>query len=290
VLVDIRRKFNLEFIRASLPEEKAYVFRMDVPLLTPDEVREHIAFELEEHVPLPLGDAVFDYQEVPGASKGGETRAVTVSVFPRKTVEAYTTMYLSAGLIPLGFEMEGDAMARAVVRKGDYGTYLLVDFGTERTGISIVSQGAVEFSSTVDIGGATLTAAIQKYFSISMEEAEKIKQEGRFARTGKDQDLFASLMNSVSALRDEINKHVNYWQTRPAQDGDPVKPIEKIILCGGDSNLSGFPEHLALTVTIPVELADVWVNTTALGPYVPPIRFNESLSYTAAIGLALAAR
>lgn len=286
VLKKLAYEDGISFVRCSLPEEKAYVFKTEVPLLRPEETRDNIAFQIEENVPIKAADAVFDYVFIPDGEDGSHREAV-VSVFPKVVVEAYLDLYTSAGLTPLSFEMEADALARALIPRSDSGCHMVVDFGQQRTGLSIVDRGVVQFASTVDVGGNILTNAIQRQFNVSFEEAEQIKREGTFVGHGEHREFFSTLMNSISALSEEMNKHYVYWHTHTDKKGRKATPIQKIILAGGDANLQGLHDHLSLTLKTKVELGNVWVNAFSLDQYVPPIPFAASLSYATAVGLGL---
>ena len=128
---------------------------------------------------------------------------------------------------------------------------------------------------------------IQKSFGGSLSEAEKMKQDYGLSRNAPNKEMFPVLLNSVSVLRDEIVKHLLYWQTHKDEEGKDHPPIKKILLTGGDSNLIGLPEYLSASTRAPVELADVWVNIADTKKYVPEINFNKSLTFAAALGLAL---
>jgi len=289
VLIGLRREHNLLHIRGSLPEEKAYLFRTEVPVLPPEETKENIAFQLEEHVPIGPGDAVFDYTITnPLFEKpAGDKREVVVSVFPRTIVDSYISVYQGAGLTPLSFEMEGTALSRSLIKNGDQGTYLIVDFGAERTGIAIYSRGAVHLTTTVDVGGEQLTKAIQKQLNVPHEEAEKLKRSGAFSRNGQYRELFPILLDAIAVLKDQTNKQFVYWHNHPDKIDATPPPIEKIILCGGDANLEGLAEHFSLAMQTKVEIGNVWINAFSTERYVPPIAFSGSLSYATAVGLAL---
>ncbi len=289
VLAGLRRDFGLEFVRVSLPEEKGYVFQTKIARETPpDQVRGIIEFSLEENVPLSPVESVFDYEVVQsGTGAAGDHVDVNVSVYPRKIVDLYTAAIRRAGLVPLSFEVEAHAVTRAVVQNGDLGTYLIVDIGRARTGLAIVSGGALAFSSTLDVGGDALTVAIGKYAWVSPEKAEVMKNDRGLLRQRGDQELYASLVATVSALRDEINRHYIYWQGRKKPDGSPSPQIQKIVLCGGNANLAGLPEYLSSSLRVPAERANVWVNAAPFEESVPEIGYHQSLSYATAIGLAL---
>lgn len=289
VLIGLRRDNNLSFVRGSLPEEKAYLFRTEVPMLTPPETRENIAFQLEEHVPIGPADAVFDYAITnPLFDKTTSLSCeAVVSVFPRAIVDSYVDVFHGAGLTPLSLEMEGSALARSLIKSGDQGTYLIVDFGAERTGIAIYSKGAVRFTTTVDVGGEKLTSAIERQLNIPHIEAEKLKRAGAFSRNGQYRELFGILLDAISVLKEQVNKHYVYWHNHLDKVDATPPLIEKILLCGGDANLEGLAEHFSLAMQTKVEIGNVWTNAFSTENYIPPVSFAISLSYGTAIGLAL---
>ncbi len=286
-LAALVREFGLSFVRFSLPEEKAFIFETRVPANVPGvEVRSAIEFGLEENVPLSPAEAIFDYELGPAAEDG--SRPATVAVYPKATVANYLAALRAAGLTALSCEIEAHAVVRAVIRTGDAGTYLVADIGRRRTGIAIASRGTVAFSATLEVGGDDLTRAIEKHHGVSEADAERLKNERGFLKERNERELFASLMTTVSALRDEMNRHIAYWHGRKGPDGKPVPRLEKILLCGGNANLAGLPEYLASSLSIPVERANVWANTFSFDDVIPDIDFPHSLSYATAVGLALA--
>ena len=284
LLQEIKKEHGCHFVRVSLPEEQMYLFELTVPKMTADEIRGTIDIQLEEHVPLAPQDVVFDYdliEEVADAYK------VLVTVAPTVVVDEYTALFRDAGLMPLSLELEASALSRAIVAEGDDHTYMLVDFGDTRSGISIVHKRIPVFTSTVSIGGTIITDMIAKNFSVSFEEAEKMKKEIGLSRNEKDKELFAVILNGLSVLRDEVSRHYIYWHSHKGIDGNPHPPIQSIRICGGNANLDGIAEYFKTSLRSEVELANVWTNIAALDSYVPPINFKQSLSYATAIGLAL---
>jgi len=184
-------------------------------------------------------------------------------------------------------EPEAQAIYRAVIKKGDLGTYMIVDFGEKHTGIHIVSKGAVMSSSVVDVGGITLTNMIQMRFNLSFREAEEIKKTYGLQRNMANQEISATLLSGASLLRDAIEKLFLYWQMGKDEHGKNNPPIKKIILCGGDSNLIGLSEYLSVSLRNNVEMANVWINVLDTKNEVPGISLKETFSFTTAIGLAL---
>ncbi len=282
ILTILKKKEKIDSVRVSLPEEQVYLFEFRLEKAGLEDIRESIEISLEEHIPISAQDTIFDYEILKEDESGFD---IQVSAIPKNIIEEYLLIFKNSGIRVHSFELEAQAISRAVVKKDDLDTYMIVDFGEKRTGIFIVSGGVVMFTSTLDVGGLLLTEMIQKNFKISFEEAEVMKRKYGLERNSENKELFAVILNSVSILRDEIMKNFIYWHTH--KEGEKDRPlIKKIILCGGDSNLLGFLDYLSVSTKNHIEIANVWANINT-GKYVPEIKFEQSLTYAAALGLAL---
>jgi len=284
ILLSLKNEIGLKSVRVSLPEEQVYLYKLRLEKLGIEHIRESIELTLEEHIPIRASDAIFDYEFI-GQDK--QSLELQVATIPTNVIESYLTIFKNTQIQVQSFELEAQAISRAVVKNGDLETYMIVDFGEKRTGIFIVSRGVVMFTSTLDMGGAMLTDMIAKNFKISFEEAEKMKKKYGLERNTPNKELFSVLLNSVSILRDDIVKHFLYWHTHKDEEGKNNPSIKKIILCGGDSNLTGVSDYFSVSMKSTVELADVWVNIINTKNYIPDINFKQALSFAAALGLAL---
>ena len=284
ILILLRQEVGIKSVRVSLPEEQVYLFKLRLEKTDLESIRESIELTIEEHIPIKAVDAIFDYEIL---NQDAQSLELEVAAIPKDVIESYLSVFQNAGIEVQSFELEAQAIFRAVVKKGDMETYMIVDFGEKRTGIFIVSRGAVMFTSTLDMGGEMLTSMISKSFSISKDEAEKMKRRYGMERNTPNKELFAILLNSVSILRDEIVKHFLYWHTHKDEVGRDNSPIKKIILCGGDSNLIGLSDYFSISMKHPVEMANVWVNIIDTENYVPDINYKQALSFAASLGLAL---
>lgn len=287
VLRSLQKELSMEFVSASLPEEKAYVFKTKFPRSGGIiDFRQSIELRLEENVPLTASEAIFDYTVIPEHTETDHID-ISVSVLPRKVVATYLEIIRAADLKPVLFGIEPEAVSRAVIARDNLGVFLVVNVGEVSTSLSIVSSGVVQLNLTIPIGGSAFTVAIEKHFSVDTASARRIKEERGFVKNKENMELFLSLMNTVSSIKDEVNKLFIYWQTRQDHVGPLGRKIEKIILCGRDSNLAGFDEYLSAAVKIPVEVGNVWQNAFSHDDCVPPISFLDSFDYASAIGLAL---
>jgi len=255
-----------------------------LPSMKYSDIRGSIELVLEEHVPIKANEAIFDYDIV---KEDQSFINVSVCAVPKSLVDGYLEALSGSGIIPVAFEIEAHSIARALIPAGSLGTFMTVDFGKTRTGIAIVSEGVVQFTSTVPIGGGVLTDLIMKTLNVSYDEAVKIKHEKGIDSNNAEDNLSTLLMSTVAVIRDEINRHQSYWQGHTDEYGNRRPDIEKIYLCGGESNMVGFLEYLSSGVASPVELANALTNVNTLDNYIPEINFSDSLRYATALGLAL---
>lgn len=284
ILKKLRDKNNLNYVRVSLPEEQVYIFTLSLPQMQGQDLREVILLQIEEYIPLKAANIVFDYDTI---QENEKSTIVGVTAIPVDIIESYLSVFNKAGLIPLSFESEAQAITRAVFPYEEKDSVMVVDFGHTRTGVSISYNGNVLFTTTLDIGGSNLTQMIAKNFSISFEEAEEMKASYSHSSALKMQDIFPVILNGVSVLHDELNKQYIYWKTHNEKSGFAHEKINRIILCGGNSNLSGLPKYLEATMKIKVERANTWVNIFNMETSVPGVSFKDSLGYATVLGLGL---
>ncbi len=286
LLEEIRKEHSYHFVSAAIPEEKAYLFKTEVPKIEERQIRNNIEFRLEENVPVGPSDSVFDYDIMHRSTHAQDHIDVVVTVVPNKVIAAYTDLFEEANLVPISFELVTQAIAHSVVPRDDLETCLIVNVTDSRTGFGIVSEGAIQFTSTLNFGGTNFTSAIQKNYAVSLADAEKIKTEKGSVQNKGGKELLYSVSTTLSVLKDEIKKVITYWQDH-IEKAKLDNPIKRVILCGKDAAMLGFEDYLSDSLSHPVSLANVWTNVFDFDQHIPEISFENSLNYAPAIGLAL---
>ena len=287
-LKQIKEKLKTELIMASLPEEKVFLSRIKFPLMDEHRIKEALSLQLEEYVPLPNTEAIFDYDVLNEPHKNGRQDHLDLNLvaLPKSFVESYRDVFTGAGFIPAIFETEVQSFARAVVPKEEMGNVMVIDFGRTRTTYAIVSGGKVQFASTTALAGEEIEKAFVLHLKIDKTQVESAKRDiGLIKRKGNEK-LFESLNPMVSIIRDEAAKQAAYWLSHNKDDKKTDK-ISKIILCGGEATLAGLPEFLSYELKMRAELGNPWVNVVSFEDYIPEIERKDSLAYSTVIGLAL---
>jgi type IV pilus assembly protein PilM len=287
VLREFKIETGAEFIRVSLPEERAYLFETSIKKGTPlKEIRGLLEFRLEENVPIPSKDVFFDY-DIINSEAGKSSIQIAVAAYAKETILKYYNACITAGLHPVSFEVEAQAVARAVIPADSAGAAMIVDFGKTRTGIGIAYKGVLLYTSTIDIGGGTLSKSLRQTLGEDTSEAEltKLKNTQGLVRGVDSSDVYDTLIGTVSMIKDELVTRMQYWHLR---NGDEEgRRITSVQLTGGSSNLKGLPAYLTETLGIPCVRANVWENAFSLDENVPPISRRKSFGYSTAIGLGL---
>lgn len=286
-LKSIKNELGAKFVNVSLPEERAFLSRTKIPAAKEEELRSILEFQLEEHIPLSAQDAIFDFEVVEKGDVGkkGEFLNINIVAFPKTLVENYRDAFVNAGFVPLAFEMEAYAFARVVIPEEEKKSCFIINMGKTSTTLAIVSEGIMQFASTIEIGGDNFDATLVKNLDISQLKAEEIKKERGLIRSRGNEKIFNFLLPVAAAIKDEISRHIIYWNSH-LEDDVSKKTIKKIILCGREANLKGLSEYLGRELKLPVGLSNPWINLISLEEEVPELELEESLGYAVAIGLS----
>jgi type IV pilus assembly protein PilM len=188
-----------------------------------------------------------------------------------------------AGLTPVLFSPESNNVAKAVVNGSNEQAIVIANIKEEKIVLSLALSGIVVQTSSINFGSSTFTDALAKHFKISFAEAQKMKREKLYNENSSSSEIFSSLINTISAIKDEIFKFISYCNERK----DMANPVDKVILCGRDAMIVGFEKYLSSNLNMEVEVANVWVNNFDLSDYVPEVGKLDSLDLAVLNGLSL---
>src|SRR3989339_114461 len=289
ILKSIKKEHKFNFIRASLTERNSYIFKTTITKkenMSAGEIRGSLGFKMEENVPIKSEETIFDFDVT---KINLHDLDIVVSALPKNIVEQFIVVFEKAGLKPLSFEVEAQAVARAVVSSKSNETFMVVDLRRRRAGLSIVKSGVVRFTATLDIDENDLSNAIENYSGASLEEAQKTKKGQGSEKIKKEENFLYSAVAPLTVLKDEINKNLIYWHTHRdnVRGGKILNKVQEIILCGSGGSLRGLDDYLSLSIGLSVEKANVWGNLFSFDDIVPEISFEDSLEYAPSIGLAM---
>ena len=280
ILAELFAKKKIRFAAISLPEEKGYLRNIKLAGIKEEEIEEALKLQLEEQVPLPPPEIVFNYNLVKDHKDHFD---VVLVAFSKNLVNSYLDIFSKAGAIPVWVDSELAASVEAVVPRTFDKTAMLMDWGKTRVSFAIAENRVLRFASTVQVGGDTMDEAISKSLGVDLKKAEELQKETGFNEKTGDRRIFQALLPIVASMKEEAEKYMLFWQTHSEEKQIP----SKLFLSGGDANLIGLKSYLQKELGLEVATADPWVNIKFPPKYVPEIEKKDSVRFSSAIGLGL---
>lgn len=257
ILKEVRKNSPTAYINASLPEEKSFLFTAEVGNGDEKTIRQNIEFILEENIPIPPAETLFEFDLIETRGKDQEKVFVSVTAMHSRIVEEYNDLFMNAGFISFSMEVEGRPLIRAIIPKEDDKHRIVVNYNERNAGIFLVSGRIVRYTSTIKL------------------TAKDIPEN--FVIKGNP--------DSFAYLKREIEMVESYWYSK-----EPNKKINSIVVAGRKANDRVFLDNLKKMSKVPVEIANIWVNVCDTSKDVPEIGKEESLKYATAVGLAIKGR
>jgi type IV pilus assembly protein PilM len=271
-------------IKLTIPEEKIFTRVIEISLKEKDKkIEDLIKWETESSMPIAISEIYYDWQII---EKNQQTAKVLVMATEKKTVDNYLEVFDKLEFKTITIEPESLSMARSLIKPDTKGYFLIVDIGDNSSNFIICRDGLPIFTSSSSISGKTMTDLVVKELGFSFEKAErykiKIGLEDYYAKNKKNKSIFNSVLIS---LINEIQKMSDFLDYN-LFPGDEKKEIEKIILCGGGSNLKGLNSYLTVKIKKTVIQSNPWINFN-FNNKIPPISKQDSQSFAPVIGLNL---
>lgn len=288
VVREARERYDVEEAFVALPDEHAFFVKLEIPRADRATMRNSILFQLEEYVPLPTEQVIFDFEEVPRAEPGALV-VVVVTAYPAKIVEEYLALFLDAGIRPYAFEALSQAVCRAVA-PSTRSVSIVVSIRKSGTNFSFVNNGIVWFNAVVPLGGGLLEDVLRKTMQIEPDVAHAALMERGLSRTPENRKTFDILVQSISALRDEVAKLHRFWHTHKTAGSYEAADVAELLVTGEYAAVPGMAEYLSSGVGMVARVALPWSNLTFAEGELPPVSARDASRYSGAIGLALRAR
>jgi type IV pilus assembly protein PilM len=168
--------------------QRVIVREVALPWLPEKELRETLAFQVQEFIPMATDEAVLDFNPLGELDQGGRRMQRILLVAAHKgMINALVDAAVVAKLDPVGIDLTPFAVIRAV-GTGDEGLDLdssgdeaVIDIGAQVTSICVHDRGITRFVRVLPSGGRDVTLGLASSLEIDEEIAERLK---RGERTG----------------------------------------------------------------------------------------------------------
>ena len=259
-----------------------------VPKMSMLQIRESLPFQVQDLLPVPVGEAILDFYPV--SESVGETGPVINGLLVAAVKEAVLGNVKAAelaGLNPVGMDLIPFALTRVILRRDtSRAAVALIDIGATVTNVVIAKAGIPQFVRIIPVGSEDITKALITKFQLSPGDAEQVKRNlgldvvnTTAAQRPAIEAIYEAAMQLLTSLRNTFNYYANAHQ----QD-----PISRIVLTGGGSRLIGLDRVLGELTKLPVQTDDGFANVQ-LTREMENDRTDRS-TMSVALGLALGSK
>ena len=252
-----RGRFSAKRTALGIANQKVVVRQLDMPAMEEEELRGALQFQAQEYIPIPIEDAILDFQVLEELVDSNGERQVKVLLVAaqRDMVNGFVSVAQAAGLDPAVVDLSPFAAMRALSAPipllGSRESEAVIDIGAGVTDIVVHEHGKPRFVRILPMGGHDVTDALVAGLEIDEAEAENVKLRTGLAPEGGPfpAEGAAKIVDQrASAFVDEVRGSIDYYL---AQEG--AARISTVVLTGGGSKLPGLHERLASALHLPVE-------------------------------------
>jgi type IV pilus assembly protein PilM len=249
-----RLKVGKTKVRYAISGQAVFTRFVKLPPLQDDNIEQLVTFEAQQHVPFPINEVVWDYEMIEGA----EEKEVVIVAIKGEALDEINAAVNECGLSTAEVDVAPMALFNSFC--SSYGNptepVLLIDIGAKTSNLLYI-EGKRFFTRSIPVGGAAVTSAIAKEYSVSFLEAEHQKiAHGLVALGGGhteqlDESIAALAMvirNALTRLPSEIARTTNYYRSQ--HGGNAPK---RVYLCGGGANLPYTLEFFEEKLNLPIE-------------------------------------
>lgn len=250
-----RGGFKAREVTMGVGNQRLVVREVTVPAMADKELRESLPFQVAELIPIPMEEAVLDYDVLDEVEQEGRKMLrLLVVAAQRDMVDQMVQAAVRAKVTPVGVDLVPFALVRAVgsadglgLDEGEAGGEALVDVGSDVTQICVHERGVARFVRILPSGSRDVTKALASSLGVSEEQAEALKR-GEPVDGGPSAEQARPVLDSrVAGLVDEIRSSLDFYQAQ-----SPGARISRVLVTGGGSKLRGLVELLGQRVGAPV--------------------------------------
>jgi type IV pilus assembly protein PilM len=260
----------------------------------PKQLANAIRFRAQEALPIPIDEAVLDYQVLGEAAneEGESVRKILLVLAYRDLVDRYVAACRKAGITLVGIDLEAFALLRALAAPPEDGAQanaalVAVTVGHDRTTFAVSDGRVCEFTRVLDWGGASLNVALARALEKAPSEVDSIKHQLTLDGSEVPEGLSAeqaqvcrdALRRQVQTFARELVSSLQFYQNQPGSLG-----IGEIVVTGGTAHLSGFAAELERLIGVRARVGDPLVRVKLGKRFKEPEQLG---SLAVAIGLGI---
>jgi type IV pilus assembly protein PilM len=287
--------------------QRVVVREVSLPWLPEKELRDSLAFQVQEFIPMAADDAVLDFDPLGEMDQGGRRMQRILLVAANKgMVNGLVDAALAAKLDPQGIDLTPFAAVRAV-GSGDEaldleseGDEAVIDVGAHVTSICVHDRGTTRFVRILPSGGRDVTVAVARGLGVEEDVAEALKRGEPVVPPPPDQsgapaeapselpsadEVRRLALSRAGSFVDEIRSSLELYAAQI-----PGARIARVVVTGGGSRLDGFLELLQERIPVEVDRGRLFERVKSELDLTPEAAAEAEAVLAVAVGLAIPSR
>lgn len=242
-------------VRNVVSGQQVFMRFIKLPAIDMDDIAEQVGFEAQQHIPFPLEDIIYDYQELPDREEG--EREVLLVAIKKDVLDNLNSQVEGSSLKTRSVDCAITSLYNAFRANYDEDEpVMLLDIGAKTTDIIFAEEGRF-FTRSVTAAGAFITNSIAREFNLSFREAEQLKIEDGVVSLGngytdamseQEAALATTIRTAMGRLSSEVQRTINHYRAQ-YKGSSPTKAY----ICGGGARMPFALEFLQSALNIPVE-------------------------------------
>ena len=208
--------------------------------MNPDDAKEAIFWEAEQHVPFDIDDVCLDFQVLKD-DVGANQMEILLVAAKKEMVNSHANIIRDAGFEPVIVDVDSFAIQNAIEHTSDHGggdVVGLINIGSDVTNINVIQNSIPYFTRDLSVGSNVFVEAIQRELGVDFEEAEAMLSGDRVIEDeDRAREIIAEAAHEISM---GIERSISYLKTA----GD-AENIDEVILSGGGACVPGLRDVLA---------------------------------------------
>jgi type IV pilus assembly protein PilM len=247
-------------VRLGIANQRIVVRALDLPALEDKALEAAVRVEAPDHIPMPMDEAVLDFQPIGmvDTPQGPRQRVVVVAV-RREMVERYAEAAAQAGLKVDGIDLSAFAMVRALGPAVGQNAALYVNVGG-LTNVAVVSGTHCLFTRAASGGLDMLVQTLCERRGLTAEHAHQWMAHVGLGRpvdeVEGDPDVVGAtrqvLEEGVHQLADTVRNSLNFYRMQ-----ENSQSVDRAVLTGPAVAIPGFADALSSHLRLPVAAAVV---------------------------------
>jgi type IV pilus assembly protein PilM len=241
-------------VRVGIANARIVVRPLDLPPMSDaKELAAAVRFQAGEELPMPLDQAVIDYQDMGVIeTPDGPRQRVVVAAARRDMIEAVVASVRAAGLKVEGIDLSAFAMIRALGTEPEPTLYLSVG---GLTNLAIADETGCSFTRVTSTGLESMAFDVAERCALPLAEARAwltrvglLASPEAFDGDAETAAMVRTVLDSgVRKLSGELRFSLDFHQSSGGA------PVERVVLTGPATRVPNFAAGLERELGIPVE-------------------------------------